>query len=668
MNKTNKIILTGFAVLLLSFLLVVVINSIANVDLFLKDSKTKIQSVDMNENLKNADSDNDGLSDFDEIYTYKTNPNDTDTDKDGYLDGLEVENGYDPLVSDLLVIEDPAEDKIDINSSEYEIKGNNSFLIEKIELEITNAKNKKKTILLDDFKKGDLNWSYILKASDNNLSEGKIFVAVLAHQKDKITKKGIIINVTLPDEEKIIKINVDWKKELIKLDNECEEKHCQFDYYLAGEITDGEYKKQALYLEVEFSMGNVFRHYILKNGEKFYLKDNNIEIEELANLPKTIVAPAEKYTLEGGRIGNPFFTEIEIADKLFVHERMGDIYLTEDGCAVAELPDHTAFAYSFIVPFVNKENGLHEIVFNNGDENKEEYDHSKITGCGALCYHLNVMNKKELIPDEQLQIAGKASNGDFIYELKNINDKILKDLYDDENSVAYYGEDWKKTDGNKYSYEEFMNLRPLLYWQDPLERWIQLKNRKFILAAEMCKPVIYLYPEEKIEVSVQVNPNGGFTFTKPEYGGGWSVEVSRDGEIRDLKTNQKYDYLYWEGIGLNYPKRKEGFAVKKENLDQFFNQKLSLLGLNKKEIGDFKKYWLKRLSEKPYYKISFLTQDEFNRIAPIKFSPINPKTVIRVMMTAESLNKFEFIPEQELFAAPARNGFTAVEWGGTLLR
>jgi lipoprotein-anchoring transpeptidase ErfK/SrfK len=46
--------------------------------------------------LKSMDSDHDGLSDYDEIYIYHTDPNNPDTDGDGYSDGLEVANGYDP--------------------------------------------------------------------------------------------------------------------------------------------------------------------------------------------------------------------------------------------------------------------------------------------------------------------------------------------------------------------------------------------------------------------------------------------------------------------------------------------------------------------------------------------------------------------------------------------
>lgn len=47
-------------------------------------------------NEKNKDSDNDGLTDWQEEI-YKTDPNNPDTDGDGYLDGEEILSGYDPL-------------------------------------------------------------------------------------------------------------------------------------------------------------------------------------------------------------------------------------------------------------------------------------------------------------------------------------------------------------------------------------------------------------------------------------------------------------------------------------------------------------------------------------------------------------------------------------------
>ncbi len=55
-----------------------------------------------------ADTDNDGLSDREEVEIYKTDPLKPDTDGDGYLDGQEVKGGYNPLgPGKLLVIPPP---------------------------------------------------------------------------------------------------------------------------------------------------------------------------------------------------------------------------------------------------------------------------------------------------------------------------------------------------------------------------------------------------------------------------------------------------------------------------------------------------------------------------------------------------------------------------------
>ncbi len=44
-----------------------------------------------------TDSDNDGITDFDELELYGTDPMSADTDGDGFIDGVEIIGGYDPL-------------------------------------------------------------------------------------------------------------------------------------------------------------------------------------------------------------------------------------------------------------------------------------------------------------------------------------------------------------------------------------------------------------------------------------------------------------------------------------------------------------------------------------------------------------------------------------------
>ncbi|PVZ66760.1 carboxypeptidase regulatory-like domain-containing protein [Pelagibaculum spongiae] len=60
------------------------------------DGLTNLEEINGNTLVNDVDSDNDGLSDFDEVRTFNTNPWDSDSDNDGENDGLEVDQGTDP--------------------------------------------------------------------------------------------------------------------------------------------------------------------------------------------------------------------------------------------------------------------------------------------------------------------------------------------------------------------------------------------------------------------------------------------------------------------------------------------------------------------------------------------------------------------------------------------
>ena len=57
---------------------------------------TDEEETDLGTSLKTADTDSDGLFDFEEVNTWETDPINPDTDADGYLDGAEVKAGYNP--------------------------------------------------------------------------------------------------------------------------------------------------------------------------------------------------------------------------------------------------------------------------------------------------------------------------------------------------------------------------------------------------------------------------------------------------------------------------------------------------------------------------------------------------------------------------------------------
>ena len=56
--------------------------------------------IQLGSNINKIDTDDDGLGDYQEYYTYKTMLNNPDTDGDGLDDGDEVSNGFNPLVTD----------------------------------------------------------------------------------------------------------------------------------------------------------------------------------------------------------------------------------------------------------------------------------------------------------------------------------------------------------------------------------------------------------------------------------------------------------------------------------------------------------------------------------------------------------------------------------------
>lgn len=179
---------------------------------------------------------------------------------------------------------------------------------------------------------------------------------------------------------------------------------------------------------------------------------------------------------------------------------------------------------------------------------------------------------------------------------------------------------------------------------------------------EMAKPVIYLYPQKETQVNVSVNPANGISVSIPAYQNGWNVTAKPDGTIINSVDNEEYPYLFWESSKYNIDPIKEGFVVSKNDLSDFFMDKLSLLGLNSKEIDDFLEYWIPVLHEGNYYAITFYSKESIDKMAPLTISP-QPDTVIRVFFDSKPLDTPILLREQTLVPA-FRKGFTVIEWGG----
>ena len=178
------------------------------------------------------------------------------------------------------------------------------------------------------------------------------------------------------------------------------------------------------------------------------------------------------------------------------------------------------------------------------------------------------------------------------------------------------------------------------------------------------KPMIYIYPESEMEVSVKLGKPELLTSVYPKYNNGWNALASPNG---DLKINGRTYYgLYWEGkinIDNNY---NDGFVVKREDTVSFLESKLSILGLNEREANEFIVYWLPILESSKYNFIRFESMEVINREMPLEVTPV-PDTMIRVLMEYKPLNEKIEVLVQKLIPQE-RHGYSVIEWGGTLLK
>ena len=188
--------------------------------------------------------------------------------------------------------------------------------------------------------------------------------------------------------------------------------------------------------------------------------------------------------------------------------------------------------------------------------------------------------------------------------------------------------------------------------------WSPFYEREEIMVE---KPVIYLYPEEVTEITVELEYSGELTCTYPAYDGGWSVTAAPDGTLTDA-AGQTYNYLYWEGEGTERYDLSQGFCVPGTDTAAFLEEALAQLGLTRREANEFIVYWLPQMEGNPYNLITF-QQEAYTESAELTVTPA-PDSVLRVFMAWKPLEAPVDIPAQTL-PAFERHGFTVVEWGGT---
>ncbi|MBO6233129.1 MAG: hypothetical protein J6N78_03625 [Clostridia bacterium] len=180
----------------------------------------------------------------------------------------------------------------------------------------------------------------------------------------------------------------------------------------------------------------------------------------------------------------------------------------------------------------------------------------------------------------------------------------------------------------------------------------------------IAKPVIYLYPTEETEISVELKNKDKITCSYPKYTEGWKVLAKPNGDLTDLETGKNLYSLYYESEDTNnYKMENEGFVVNGEESAKFLEEKLAILGLNEKEAEEFIIYWLPKLEANKYNYIRFATVEEIESNMQLEITP-KPDTSIRILMTFKGLEQPNQVKEQKLKKVE-RSGYTVVEWAGT---
>ena len=313
-----------------------------------------------------------------------------------------------------------------------------------------------------------------------------------------------------------------------------------------------------------------------------------------------------------------------------------------------KLNDSSYQTYIINFPFLTDDE-LAQITWSDGIENTSKYTAEGYISCGLSAVNSLVKDISQI--KDRAKFAGKTKQGDSVYTLDS-TDAIM--------SRAYENYKVGRTENIK-SLAEITAARAVFLWQAGTGDYVIFTGRDYGALAECGKPVIYLYPEKPTEVSVKVGAN--ITKSEPLYSDGWNTLAYPDGKL--VVNGQAYPNLFWEGQGDGlYTSVNDGYVVKQEDLTNTLKNHLTKLGLNSQESADFLAFWLPKMPETPYVRLTWFGTKQMNELAPLTVVP-QPDTTIRIFLDFEGLNTPINLKSQNL-TAPARKGFTLVEWGGLL--
>jgi hypothetical protein len=276
-----------------------------------------------------------------------------------------------------------------------------------------------------------------------------------------------------------------------------------------------------------------------------------------------------------------------------------------------------------------------------------------VRGCGSS----GSVSRADQVANDDFVTIGKTADGQSVYGFKNDNATLVTKAY--QEYIDYNSYDSSAAIASK---EEFIRQHGIFAYKSHQGEWLIYTTDTFSPATGCAKPVIYLYPTQTTQIAVKVGAD--VKVSEPLYSPqeGWaSVIAQPNGQLS--VDGREYGSLFWEGPGWGpYPAIDKGVVVKREQAVSTIKKQLAKQGLNARESQDFLDYWQDKIPNKPYIRLTWLTNAQLDELAPLAISP-TPDTVHRVFLDMAGLDKpIKLVPQK--LETVTRKGFTVIEWGG----
>ena len=182
------------------------------------------------------------------------------------------------------------------------------------------------------------------------------------------------------------------------------------------------------------------------------------------------------------------------------------------------------------------------------------------------------------------------------------------------------------------------------------------------------KPNIYVYSQEKRDVSVVFGEPELLTVTIPEYGDGWQVTADAAGLLTDA-SGESYEFLFYESVSEPFFfETEEGWQIPADARQERFEEILAGLGFQEREIDDFTEFWTEKLEPDTDYLMYPQGTERVDLAMPVTVTE-EPECLERIWFVfVEDRGQGAEEPSgYELTRGGEDCTYYVLEWGGLIL-